>query len=77
MPGLGGPEAWWHLPAMRAATATLIGLMGFLLYVGGVMWLSDQVMAWHWAAQVLFFGLAGIAWVWPARWLLIWGAGAR
>ena len=44
---------------------------------GGVLWLADHVLAWHWTLQFLFFVAAGIGWVWPARWLLFWGAGAR
>jgi hypothetical protein len=62
---------------MRATVATILGLLGFLLYLGGVLWLADHVLAWHWTLQFLFFVAAGIGWVWPARWLLFWGAGAR
>jgi len=47
---------------MRAWTATIVGLVGFVLYLGAV-----QALA----------GIAGIAWVWPARRLLRWGAGVR
>lgn len=75
--GLGAGVRRWHWRAMRAAMATMIGLVGFLLYVGGVLALADHVLGWHWALQAPFFVLAGIAWVWPARWLMIWGAGSR
>ncbi len=61
--------------AMRAMVATILGLLGFVLYLGGALWLADHVLAWHWVLQSVFFVAAGIAWVWPARWLLIWGAG--
>jgi len=62
---------------MRAWTATIVGLVGFVLYLGAVQALADHILGWHWTAQALFFGIAGIAWVWPARRLLRWGAGVR
>lgn len=62
---------------MRAAMATILGLVGFLLYVGAVLAVADHVLGWHWVVQALFFVVAGSAWVWPARWLLFWGAGAQ
>lgn len=75
--GLGGGRRRWQSQQMRAAVATIIGLVGFLLYVGAVLACADYVLAWHWALQVPFFLAAGIAWVWPARWLMYWGAGVR
>lgn len=59
---------------MRVFVALLTGLVGFALYVGAVVVLADQVAGWHWLPQLLFFVLAGIAWVSPARWLMYWGA---
>jgi hypothetical protein len=58
----------------RPMLATLIGLFGFLLYVLLVMWLADWVLLWHWAAQIPFFAIAGIAWVWPITRLMYWAA---
>lgn len=62
---------------MRPALATLIGLAGFLAYVAAVLLLADHVLGWHWLLQLPFFAAAGIAWVWPAKWLMVWGAGGR
>ena len=53
------------------------GLLGFLLYVGLVLRLADHVLQWHWLLQVPFFLVAGIAWAFPARWLMFWAAGQR
>jgi hypothetical protein len=58
----------------RTAIAVPLGLLGFLLYVGAVVALADHVLALHWAVQVVYFVLAGIAWVWPAQRLMYWAA---
>ncbi|MFL1462055.1 DUF2842 domain-containing protein [Roseococcus sp. DSY-14] len=61
----------------RVLLASLSGVLGFLLYVAGVMVLGDWVVHRHWALQFAFYALAGIAWVWPAKWLMFWAAGKR
>ena len=61
-----------HMP--RVAVALLIGLLGFLLYVGAVVALADHVLELHWTVQTAYFILAGVAWVWPAQRLMYWAA---
>jgi hypothetical protein len=61
----------------RAMLALLIGVLGFLAYVAVVVVVADQVVRLHWVLQLLYFGVAGIAWVWPARALMFWGARGR
>ncbi|TCZ65932.1 DUF2842 domain-containing protein [Roseicella aquatilis] len=61
----------------RIAIAVPLGLIGFLLYVGGVVALADHVLHWHGLLQAAFFLVAGIAWAWPAKWLMVWAAGPR
>lgn len=56
----------------RPAIATLTGIAGFLAYVVLVLLLADHVRALHWTIELLFFAVAGIAWVWPAKRLMIW-----
>ena len=58
----------------RTAIALLVGLLGFLLYVGVVVALADHVLALHWTVQTAYFVLAGIAWAWPAQRLMYWAA---
>lgn len=62
---------------VRTGLALLIGLIGFVLYVGGAVALADQVRGLHWAIEALYFALAGVLWVLPARALLLWAAGRR
>ena len=76
--GLGGAVPAVHLPCMsRIAIAVPVGLLGFFLYVGLVLMAADHVLGWHWLAQVPFFVVAGIAWAFPAKWLMFWAAGQR
>ena len=58
----------------RPLIALVAGLLGFLFYVGLVVALADHVLALHWAAQLLYFIVAGVAWAWPARALMFWAA---
>ena len=54
--------------------AGIIGILGFLLYVAAVIMLADHVLGTHWTLEVVYFALAGIVWVWPAKALIIWAA---
>ena len=64
-----------QLPAMsKPMLAGMIGVLGFLLYVAAVIMLADHVLGTHWTVEFVYFALAGIVWVWPAKALIIWGA---
>lgn len=54
--------------------AGIIGILGFLLYVAAVIMLADYVLGTHWTVELVYFALAGIVWVWPAKALIIWAA---
>ncbi|MBB5690552.1 DUF2842 domain-containing protein [Roseomonas alkaliterrae] len=56
----------------RRSIALLAGTGGFLAYVVLVLLLADHVLGLHWTLEFLFFAVAGIAWVWPAKWLIAW-----
>ena len=59
---------------MRIAIATAAGLLGFVLYVMAAVALADRVPR-FWPAQSLYFVVAGVLWVLPARWLMFWAGG--
>jgi hypothetical protein len=61
----------------RSAFAFLIGVVGFVLYILAVVALGDHVVTAHWTLQLIYYVVAGIVWVWPAKWLIVWGAGGR
>lgn len=58
----------------RSVIAALAGVLGFILYVVVVLLVADRVRHLHWAIEMLFFAVAGIAWVWPAKRLMVWAA---
>jgi hypothetical protein len=58
-----------------ARTRKFIGLFGILAFIAGYVWamcaIAEFVPA-HWAAQVVFFGVAGSAWGVPILPLIAW-----
>jgi hypothetical protein len=73
--GLGEVGGTGQITAMpRPILALLVGLMGFLIYVGVVVALADHVLRLHWLVQAAYFLVAGVAWVLPARALMFWAA---
>ena len=54
--------------------AGIIGVLGFLFYVAAVIMLAYYVLGTHWTVEFVYFALAGIVWVWPAKALIIWAA---
>lgn len=61
----------------RPALAFLIGLVGFVAYIAIVVALGDHVVERHWLIQLLYYALAGILWIFPAKRLIAWGAGGE
>lgn len=55
----------------RKALGTLILLFGMFIYITAVVVLAAQLPQ-HWAFQTVFFIISGIAWIFPAKYLLRW-----
>lgn len=58
----------------RVPVAVAIGFAGFVAYIVGAVTLADSVLHGHWALQAAYFVTAGVLWVIPARWLMLWAA---
>jgi hypothetical protein len=58
----------------RVLIAGIVGLIGFCVYIVAAMLLFDQVAGLNWAIQALYFLVAGVLWVIPARSLMLWAA---
>jgi hypothetical protein len=56
----------------RSSLAFLIGLIGFIAYIGAAVALGDVVVHRHWLLQLAYYLVAGIVWVFPAKWLIVW-----
>ena len=63
------PDGAWRKPVGMLAILTLIA--GWCIAVAS---LSGWVGTWHWVLQLLFYVVAGVAWLWvlPLRKLLLW-----
>jgi hypothetical protein len=53
------------------------GLAGFVAYLAVAVTLYDAVARTNWAVQAVYFVIAGLLWVLPARWLMLWAAHQR
>ncbi len=76
--GLSGPpQVAYAAPMTRIWIASLAGIAGFCLYVMGAVALADRLAGLPGAVSALYFAVAGVLWVIPARWLMYWAAGQR
>jgi hypothetical protein len=53
---------------LTAGTAILVGLA---VYAAAVVSVGDLLPD-HWAIELAFYAVAGVAWVIPAAWLIAW-----
>ena len=61
----------------RTLIAALAGILGFIAYVVAVLQLADVTLGLPWPVEAAFFAVAGIIWVWPAKWLIAWAVRGR
>ena len=60
----------------RPTAAALMGIAFVIAYVAAAVTLVDALPQ-HWAVQAVYFLVAGIAWVMPIRWLMLWSVHKR
>ena len=58
----------------RHAVGIALLVAGLVVYALSVMVLGSSYLPAHWVAQTGFYAIAGLAWLWPARFLLRWMA---
>lgn len=61
----------------RTPIATAAILAFVLAWIGAAVVLADYVRPLHWAIQAIYYSAAGFVWVFPVRWLMLWGAHKR
>ena len=61
----------------RIPVAVIGGTIAFAAYVVAVTTLGDRVLDANVVVQTLYFAVVGFAWVFPARWLMLWAAHKR
>ncbi|MCS6853644.1 MAG: DUF2842 domain-containing protein [Elioraea sp.] len=64
------------LSANRKGVALAAALVGAAAYVWLVVTLAEWVFDQHWAVELVYFAIAGVAWAWPAAQLLRWAFAA-
>jgi hypothetical protein len=60
---------------VNARLRKLIGLVGMMVFLGAYIWLMATIgehMPAHWAAQVVFYAVAGVCWGIPILPLISW-----
>ncbi len=60
----------------RPPAAALIGIVFVIAYLAGAATLIDWLPQ-HWAVQAVYFLIAGVVWVFPVRWLMLWSVHKR
>ncbi len=60
----------------RPAAAALMGITFVIAYIAAAITLPD-VLPQHWAVQAVYFLVAGVLWVFPIRWLMLWSVYKR
>ena len=61
----------------RPTIATLAGLLFVACYIVAAVAIPDLVGRMHWAVEALYWLVAGVVWVLPIRWLMLWSVGKR
>ena len=61
----------------RVPLAVIGGILGLFVYLAAATVLADSVVRLHWTIQALYFVIAGMAWVGPVRWLMLWSVHRR
>ena len=60
----------------RPLAATLMGI-GFVIAYVAVAISLPAVLPKNWVFQAVYFLVAGVVWVFPVRWLMLWSVGKR
>lgn len=61
----------------RTPIATVAGLAFVGLYIAAAVALPELLPRVPWYVETLYWAIAGVAWVFPVRWLMLWAAGRR
>lgn len=61
----------------RKSISITAGLLFILVYIVAAIVLPDLFGRVHWAVEAAYWCVAGVAWVFPIRWLMLWSVGQR
>ena len=61
----------------RTPIAALAGVAFVLIYIAAAVVLPERLPRMPGLLQALYWGVAGLLWVLPIRWLMLWSVGKR
>ena len=61
---------------VRVALGGAILALGLAVYCAAAMWIGAELVPSHWAAELAFYPVAGLLWIWPAALVIRWAHGA-
>ena len=61
----------------RPTLASIAGVLFILIYMIGAITLPDVIGRMHWTLEALYWLIAGVVWVFPIRWLMLWSVCKR
>ena len=57
-------------------TRKLVGmaglLIGLILYAAAVLYVAVEFLPSHWAIELIYYTVFGVAWAFPAKYLMVW-----
>jgi hypothetical protein len=61
----------------RTPIATLAGLAFVLVYIALAVVIPERLPPMHKLLEAAYWCVAGVLWVFPVRWLMLWAVGKR
>ncbi len=61
----------------RPVIATMAGIAFVLIYILAAITLPERIPAMPWPVEAAYWCAAGLLWVLPIRWLMLWSVGKR
>ncbi len=77
LPLVRGSRVEYRRVMSRPLLATIAGLVFIAVYIAAVVAIPELLGRLHWVLEAVFWGVAGIVWVFPIRWLMLWSVGKR
>ena len=61
----------------RTPIAVVAGIVFVLVYIAAAISLPDLFGRMYWLAEAVYWCAAGVVWVFPVRWLMLWSVHKR
>ena len=65
------------MPMSRPTIAAFAGISFVIAYMAAAITLPDLLGRMHWTLEAVYWLIAGVVWVLPVRWLMLWSVYKR